>query len=85
MSHAVEEGEVCPLLYPGLLHLEKAAGGKTHNEQTALIKEILLQRSLMCTLVLARTSGLRTNLVFHYRVSNVVNHAAKGIRNLSVG
>ena len=64
---------------------EQSVGGKTYNELAALVKEVLLQRSLMWALGWVGPGKLRTNLVLHHCVADIVGHTSKLIRNLSAG
>ena len=55
---------------------------KTHNEPTALIEDILLQRRLTRISGKVGAGTLRTNLIVHHAIADILDQAAKLIHIL---
>jgi hypothetical protein len=83
MTHAVEKGEVRSLLFAGYYKVGGWSGGCTHNEPTALIIDILLQRCLTQMLGKVGASTPRTNLIIHHGVTDIFYQATNSIHILA--
>ena len=64
------------------MRVDRCLGSKTHNEPTTLVVDILLQRRLVQRLGKVEARDLRTNLIIHHGITDVLGQAAKLIRIL---
>ena len=72
MGHPIEKREVRPVLFAGHC-VYTDAWGTTHNELTTFVVDILLQRRLTQRLGKLRVSALRTNLVIHHGITDILD------------